>query len=82
MKLAGLRVLDHRAIGPAQVAEAALQRGFGALRAQFKDLLLRREPASLNGRHVARQVHELSVLRVPHLRDLQAHRPELLVVLP
>ena len=72
-----LRVLDHRAVGPAQVAEAAFARRLRALRAHLEDLFLRRQ----SRQRVARHVHELAVGGVPHLRDRQSHRAELLVVL-
>ena len=74
---ASLGVLDHGAIGSAQVAEAAFARRLGPLLAHFEDLLLRRQP----GQRVARHVHQLAISGVPHLRDVQSHLAELLVVL-
>ena len=41
---AGLRILDHRAVGSAQIAEAALPRRLRPLRAHFEDLFLRGQP--------------------------------------
>lgn len=41
---ASLRVLDHRAVRTAEVAEAALARRLDALRAHLKNLLLSRKP--------------------------------------
>ena len=74
---AGLCVLDHRVVGAAQVPEAALARRLNASFAKLENLLLRREA----GQRVTRHVDQLAVLRVPHLRDLQPHRAEPLVVL-
>ena len=74
---ARLRVLDHRAVRAAQIAEAALPRRLHALRAHLENLFLRRQP----GQRVARHVDQLAVGRVPHLRDRQPHLAEVLVVL-
>ena len=67
---ARLRVLDHRAVRPAQIPEAALPRRLRPFRPQFENLLLRWK----TWQRVARHVHERAVRSVPHLRDLQAHR--------
>src|SRR5207253_10487536 len=75
--LAGLRILDERVVRAAEIAEAALSRRLHALGSHFQDLLLRWKPRQ----RVAGHVDELAIGGVPHLRDFQALRAQLLVVL-
>src|SRR5712692_5698838 len=74
--LAGLSVLNQRAIWAPEIAEASLSGRLRAFGSHFEDLLLCRQP----WQHVARHVYELAVGGVPHLSDFQALRPEILVV--
>ena len=74
---ASLSIFDQRVVWAAEIAEAALSRRLHALGAHFQDLLLCWKPRQ----RVAGHVDELAVRGVPHLRDLQAFRAELLVVL-
>ena len=76
LHLAGLSVLDQRAVRTPKIAEASLPRGLHARGSHFQDLLLGGKP----GQGVARHVHELAVCGVPHLRDFQTLGAELLVV--